>query len=241
MQNFYRQRPPQSAVYQEPLAPAPEAPFQKERLSGFSPLLASLLSLTIKDGLCNKTAFHLLRDIYPYVSAPDRQTISGLLDIQQIAGDIASHQPYHGLKPYTMKRALTSREKLLGLLNVLRRYGGRESDATFTQLERALAMGDKLNKYTNQSGGSQQNMASMINLMGQLGNFGGGQAKNSSMQANPMANLGQMAQMMGQMGQMQNMMNMMKTMGGMGSGGGGANLDPSMMANLMGMMNGGKK
>lgn len=124
MQNFSSHRPPRSAVYQPPPAPQPEAPFPEEHLAGFSPLLASLLSLTIKDGLCNKTAFHLLRDIYPYVSSPDRQTIDGLLEMQQIAGDIASRGPYHGLQPYTMKRALTNREKLFGLLKVLRRYGG---------------------------------------------------------------------------------------------------------------------
>lgn len=70
MQNFSSHRPPRSAVYQPPPAPQPEAAFPEEHLAGFSPLLASLLSLTIKDGLCNKTAFHLLRDIYPYVSSP---------------------------------------------------------------------------------------------------------------------------------------------------------------------------
>lgn len=239
MQNFSSHRPPRSAVYQPPPAPQPEAPFPEEHLAGFSPLLASLLSLTIKDGLCNKTAFHLLRDIYPYVSSPDRQTIDGLLEMQQIAGDIASRGPYHGLQPYTMKRALTNREKLFGLLKVLRRYGGRESDATFTQLERALDINDKIQKYSGKPGGPAQDMASMLGLLSQMGGPNGRPGGKGN--PGPMGNMGQMAQMMGQMGQMQNMMKMMGNMKNMGnSGAGGSGMDPSMMASLMQMMNGNK-
>lgn len=237
MQNFSSHRPPRSAVYQPPPAPHPEAPFPEEHLAGFSPLLASLLSLTIKDGLCNKTAFHLLRDIYPYVSSPDRQTIDGLLEMQQIAGDIASRGPYHGLQPYTMKRALTNREKLFGLLKVLRRYGGRESDATFTQLERALDINDKIQKYSGRPGGPAQDMASMLGLLSQMGGPNGKPGDKGN--PGPMGNMGQMAQMMGQMGQMQNMMKMMGNMKNMGNPGAGG-MDPSMMASLMQMMNGNK-
>ena len=211
MQNFSSHRPPRSAVYQPPPASHPEAPFPEEHLAGFSPLLASLLSLTIKDGLCNKTAFHLLRDIYPYVSSPDRQTIDGL----------------------------TNREKLFGLLKVLRRYGGRESDATFTQLERALDINDKIQKYSGRPGGPAQDMASMLGLLSQMGGPNGRPGGKGN--PGPMGNMGQMAQMMGQMGQMQNMMKMMGNMKNMGnSGAGSSGMDPSMMASLMQMMNGNK-
>ena len=69
-------RPNQNAVYKK---------IEKSHtnFSGFSPMLSTLLSFALKDGFCNNTAFALLRDISPYVSASDRAQINKILKTLQ--------------------------------------------------------------------------------------------------------------------------------------------------------------
>jgi len=221
MQKFRCKRPQKSLVFSAPSKPAD----QRSDRPGFSPLLASLLSCTLKDGLCNRTAFQMLRDIYPYVSVKDRQVIDGLIEYQDIAGDIASRGPRRVLQPYTMKRALTNREKFFGLLRTLRRYGGRRTDETFSILERIIEMNDKFSRYAS----GEKNMGNILQLMGPASGGKGGDG--TVTKQNDMGNMGNLAAMM-------SMMNQMRAMGNpAGQSAKGNDMDMSNLMQMMSMMN----
>lgn len=165
----HHKRPPQSAVVNPPSA-REAAPRQQQVLpaEGFSPMLTALLSCTLKDGLCNHTAFHLLKDIYPYVAEKDRRQIDLLLGCRNLAGDILAHPYFPPLSVHSRKRPLTPTEKFLGLLRTLSRYGGQNAGQTFTILERFLSMQQRFSKAAS---GSQ--MSQILELMPLLNSLGG--------------------------------------------------------------------
>ena len=176
---------------------------------GFSPMLSSLLSCTVKDGFCDKTSWALLRDIYPYVSPHDRIQIDKILSARNIAGEIAAHPALPQMETFRLKKPLTHEEKFLGLLKVLRKYGGASSNNTFTMMERFLAMKKRMERFN----GNQNNMGAVFDLMDMMG-------------GSPVS---------GEMKQMANMMNMMQSLGSMGSlmGSGSGGMDMGMMMELM--------
>ncbi len=255
MQNFRNRRPPKSTVFCEPPKPCR----REECRAEFSPLLASLLSCTLRDGLCNHTSFLIFRDMYPFVSAHDRRVIDGLIECQNIAGDIASRYPVHILKPYSMRRALTGRERFLGMLRVLRKYGGRETDCTFSLLERYIGLSERfgfgrqfrkndwdgthdLVKHISdgRKGGERMNdmanMMQMLSMLGAMGNrMGGGRSEDGGGNAAGMGNMENMMRMMSMLGAMNNG-------GGAGapSGEGGFDMAKAMqMMSMLGAMNNG--
>ena len=184
-------RPAKSAVYQQKKPVHPP-----ENQEGFSPLLAALLSITMKDGLVNSTSFSLLRDIYPYVCQQDRKVIEHTLQYKNMASEISSLGSAQPCNPLHLRRSLTSRETMFGLLRVLRQYGGRQSDATFDQLERMIKVKDAINRYTK----NPQDPMGLLDMMGMLG-----------------GDAGPIKGAMENFGQISSMMNMMRGAGGMGN------------------------
>lgn len=194
--------------------PPKKAIAMQDSVHGFSPMLSSLLSCTVKDGLCNQTSWALLRDIYPYVSPQDRHQIDRVLSARNLAGEIAAHPAMPQMETFRLKKPLTQEEKFLGLLKVLRKYGGASSNNTFAMLERMLAMKHRMEHLA----GCQNDMSAMMEMMELLGGSSAG----------------------GEMKQMANMMSMMQALGSMnGASGNGSSggMDMSMMMELMKHMN----
>lgn len=160
---LHQPRPPRQNIQTLPLSPAHGTQVQS---LGFSPLLTSLLSYTIRDGLVNKTAFNLLHDIYPYVCETDRARIEQLLACRNLAGELAQTASLPVL-PSTLqlKRTLSQQEKLIGLLRVLRRYGGQRQNSGFDMMERMMAMRSRINA-ASWKPGSMENMFELMELLG---------------------------------------------------------------------------
>ena len=211
--------PDHKNVYQKPtMVPAKKSPDVQS--VGFSPFLSSLLSCTLKDGFCNHTAFQLLNDIYPYVSGRDREVISQLLHTKEFAqyvGEIPQNS--YSLRDIRVHAPLTREQRFLNLLRVFKKYGGIQSDQTFSLFERALNMQCRAQKASN-----------FNDMMGLFSQFIPG------MQNHPLVN------MMGMMNHMQSgsgginpaaMMNMMNLM----NGGNGSGMNPAALMNMMNFMN----
>ncbi|MBQ9941527.1 MAG: hypothetical protein IJP03_00825 [Christensenellaceae bacterium] len=154
--NRPQKRPPKEALYSPCPGKAAEPP------KGLSPLLRSLLMLVYSDGLANRTAFAMLRDICPYVTADDRRIIAPLLEARQAAEQLCP-PPVPTPRAWTFCRALGRQERLCGLLNVLGRYGGKRSQDIFSMLERAIRLQSRLER---QQGGG---MDALLPLLGELG------------------------------------------------------------------------
>ena len=201
-------RPPRSAIQKKPPEP------QKHVNSlGLSPMLTSLLSVTIKDGLVNKTAFSLLRDVYPYAPPQDQKKIATLLEYRNAAGELIKKSSAPPIGPLPISRPLTQKEKFFKLMQVLRKYGGKDSSDTFTMLERMIEMKSRFDKMGQRAPGGS--MPEMIRLLSDTGAFGKGGGPN-----------------MGNLAGMMNMVNMMSMMNNM-SGGDGGGPDLSMLMNMM--------
>ena len=214
-------RPDQNAVYKPEAAP----PQRVERQGpGFSPLLTALLTITGKDGLVNKTPFSLLKDIYPYASAYDWARIEQLLASHNAASEIMQHPMLPHLEAYNIKRPLTNEQRFLGMLRVLRKYGGQNADVTFAMLERMLAMKHRMDNVSHGGG-----MGDVLSMLGGLPGVGGGPANTAN--SGPLSNMAGMMQMMNLMNGMNNggMSNLAGLLGGMNGGG---------MPNLAGLMSG---
>jgi len=159
-------RPPQNSFYRRKEAPQPSGQ------AGFSPLLNGLLACTLKDNFCRTTAFSLLRDLYPYTEGGDRTQIDRLLEIRNGAGQIAGEPARARLERYSMKRPLTQRDRLFGMMRVLKRYGGRESASVFAQIERVLAFETRL-KNASSNPLSMLGLSGPMNLASMMGGLSG--------------------------------------------------------------------
>ena len=161
-------RPPKESV----VFPAPPTQAPQDTPPAFSPLLASLLSMALKTGDLQHVPFSLLRDLYPYVCKKDQQSIASLFGYKQMAGEIASIPVGPPLHEY--KHSLTGTQKMLGLLQVLKKFGG--SPEIYDLAETFVSMN------------GQPELSNLLSLFGKLG---GNPAMTSQMQQ-----MMQMAQMM---------------------------------------------
>lgn len=111
------------------------------RHTSFSPELSFLLAMTLKDGLSKSAVLNLLRDIEPFVSAPDREAIRSLRSAQEHAEDFRRGTP--GAQPARTGAPLSGYSRLSRqqtLLDVLQRYAGPDACAMMRQLQRSAQM-----------------------------------------------------------------------------------------------------
>lgn len=216
--------PDQKNIYHKHPPSVPQKKKPDYQQAGFSPFLSSLLSCTLKDGLCNHTAFQLLNDIYPYVSGQDRETISQLLHTKEFANYVGGiPQNSYSLRELRVHAPLTSQQRFLNLLRVFKKYGGIASDQAFSLFERALSMQCRAQKATN--------FSDMIGLFSQF---------MPGMQNNPLINMmSMMNNMQGGNGSMDpsSLMSMMNMMNGMNGTSGSGGMNPAALMNMMNMMN----
>jgi len=131
--------PEKNAIYRDPVPVQSKAAAEIERF-GFSEILSVLLGMTFSGGLVHNTLFSLLKDIFPYAEPQDKKITGNMLNLKQFASVPPSrtdHLPH---------RPLTSTERLLGTLNVLKKYSTKESIDHFTMLERFIHIQQKIEK-----------------------------------------------------------------------------------------------
>lgn len=139
----------------------------KYRHNAFSPEFSVLLALTLKDGFCNKTAFSLLRDAYPYVSNHDQEKILRLLTYNNMVNQVTNApQSVYTYKNIQTNRPLTSKERLLRLLSVLKRYGGMQSQRIFQNMQRSIQLNDNISHVVDQfTGHSRSNVYDILSTL----------------------------------------------------------------------------
>ena len=165
----YPIRPEAGKVYRAEKTKTMQAEAEQIERLGFSEMLTALLVMTLSDGMVQKTLFSLLKDILPYTEPQDRQKITKMLGMSEM------------LRCSTAKESrishhcLTSTERLLGLLNVLKKYSAKGTSDQFTMMERFMRMQQKLDR----SGGDMMPLAmelmgaDMGNVMQMMNLFGG--------------------------------------------------------------------
>lgn len=144
-----------------------------------SPLLSALLGTTIRDGLCNRTAFNLLADIYPYTTGTDRENIKRLLDTHSQLSYIADSPALPPVRTHCLSRPMTQEERFRGMLQVMRKYGGMRQNNTFAMLERYFDMSARINNIKNGKNGMADilsmmagpQMSGMMNMMSMMQNM----------------------------------------------------------------------
>ena len=125
-------------------------------------MLMPFLFLALKDGFTNKTAFSLLRDIDPDADPEDRDRIGNSLNVKNQADflcDIPPKAPHH------LQRPLSARERMFGLLRVLKKYSGKQGEDAFTSIERMLDMQKRVQQMQN----AQNIMPLMMEMLNQSG------------------------------------------------------------------------
>ena len=152
-QTNYPVRPSADRVYREKQKSMPRPAGELQQM-GLSDMLTALIAMTLSDGLANNALFGLLADILPYTEEGDRRQITNMLGLRNAA------RQYCAAESTLPHRALTSTERLLGLLNVLKKYSAKETTDQFTMLERMMRMQQKM----EQSGGDL--MPLVMDLMG---------------------------------------------------------------------------
>ena len=151
---------------------------QPQRQPPLSPMLSALLGTTLQDGLCNRTAFNLLADIYPYTTGRDRESIKNLLDMHAQLSYIADSPALPPVRTHCLRRPMTQEERLRGMLRVLRKYGGMKQNSAFTMMERYFDMSARVNSLRGGTGGmgdilsmispGAAGMGNMLNMMQNL-------------------------------------------------------------------------
>jgi hypothetical protein len=115
--------------------------------TSFSPELSFLLAMTMKDGLSRSAVLDLLRDIEPFVSAPDREAIRSLLGARELAQDFRSGAPRggpaHSAAPLSGYSRLSRQQ---ALLEVLQRYAGRDAGGMMKNLQRSAQMQESFDR-----------------------------------------------------------------------------------------------
>ena len=154
-QKHYPMRPPAEKIYHEPRREPPQTK-EHETLGkmGLSEMLTALVAMTLSDGMATRSLWSLLKDILPYTEAGDRRQITRMLGLRNAA------RQYDRPEARLPHRALTSTERLLGLLNTLKKYSAKGTRDQFTMMERFIRMQQKM----EQSGGDM--MPLMMELMG---------------------------------------------------------------------------
>ncbi len=110
----------------------------------FSPSLLYLLSLVYKDGFVNQATFGMIRDIMPYLGKHDALAAHHLLQAGDAARELCSHPCLNPPRPQPQRCWLTQSERLLGLLDTLKKYGGQNSARAFEQLKKYIVLREKL-------------------------------------------------------------------------------------------------
>ena len=153
--------PPKQAIK------GPHASPPMYRHNAFSPEFSVLLALTLKDGFCNKTAFSLLRDAYPYVSKHDQEKILRLLTYNNMVNHATgTPQSVYTYKNIEANRQLAPKERLIRLLNVLKRYGGMQSQRIFQNMQRSIQLNDNISHVVDQfTGNSRSNVYDILSTL----------------------------------------------------------------------------
>ncbi len=203
-----------------PAAPAPPDASGRDLLqhSSFSSELSFLLAMTLKDGLNRSTVLDLLRDIEPFVSAPDREAIRSLRGAQEVAEGL--HRPIPPTNPPHMASPLSGYSKLSrqqALLEIMQRYAGKDAGGVMRNLQRSAQM--------------QENFDRMLRRMERMRNMNTSspedmfEAMSGFMPPDQQAgfrNMQMMMRMMSSMGKNMKPEDMFRSMmGGMGGMGGG--------------------
>ncbi len=171
MNPFHPTRPEQNAVYRESAAKQNTAAKEIERF-GFSEMLTLLLGMTFSGGLVRNTLFSVLKDVFPYAEPQDKKIIGRMLNLRQFASS-AERSPSS-----LPSRPLTSTERLLGMLSVLKKYSAKSSSDQFCMLERFIRIQQKIE---NGNGdlmplvleimGAGSETANMLRMMSQMKNL----------------------------------------------------------------------
>ena len=112
-----------------------------------SPMML-LLGMTVSGGVGKNSFFSMLRDVYPYADACDRKQIEHLL----CTGDnLMKACKQHSRTGYVSchKLPLTRTERILGMMNVLKKYARKDTEDIFCMIERILRMNKMANGFSN--------------------------------------------------------------------------------------------
>ena len=171
MNPYHPKRPEQNAVYREPIRKQNTPQKEIERF-GFSEMLTLLLDMTFSGGLVHHTLFSLLKDVFPYAEPQDKKIIGRMLNLEQFAS--SCRQTPSALP----SRPLTSTERLLGTLNVLKKYSTKSSSDQFCMLERFIRIQQKIEGNNGdlmplvlEIMGAGSETANMLRMMSQLKNM----------------------------------------------------------------------
>jgi len=141
---------PAPSGYRPPAPPPPQPePSGRELLAhtNFSPELSFLLAMTLKDGLSRSEVLDLLRDIEPFVSAPDRQAIRSLRGAQEVAQGL--YRPAPPANPPHTPGPLSGYSRLSrqqSLLEVMQRYASNDAGGMMKNLQRSAQMQENFDR-----------------------------------------------------------------------------------------------
>lgn len=145
----FPRRPPypkQECVVSAKCRIPPQQPpsFPKPEQLCFSPSLLMLLSYVYKDGFVNRATVGMIRDILPYLGKQDALAAHHLLQADEAARELTCLPCVKTPHPQPQRCWLTQSERLLGLLDTLKKYGGQNSVRAFDQLKKYVALREKL-------------------------------------------------------------------------------------------------
>lgn len=168
MHPFRPSRPDQNAVYRDPSAKQNTAKKEIESF-GFSEMLTALLAMTFSGGLVHRTLFSVLKDVYPYAEPHDKKLIGRMLNLEQFAASAKSTASSLPIRP------LTSTERLLGMLNALKKYSAKSGSDQFCMLECFIRIQQKIESSDGnlmplvmEIMGAGSQTADMLRIMSQL-------------------------------------------------------------------------
>jgi len=139
-----RPMPHHTPVNRPQQQPVPEKKISYDDLmknASFSPELAFLLSMTLKDGLNQSTALDMLSKIEPYVSPRDRDAIHSILGAKNMTEEFRRSTPQYA-PPHTPD-GLSGFSKLTRqntLLNILQNYASHDTSAMMHNLQQSVQM-----------------------------------------------------------------------------------------------------
>ena len=135
----------------------------------FSDMFTSLLTLVLKDGFANRSVISLLKDVYPYAEAGDRRQIERLLCAGNRADELKTKEKFPCYASLISKPPLSKTDRLLGMMNVLRKYSRKDTEDVFTMIERMIKMSQMMKKGTN----DPMNMIMQMLPKGSFGDIAG--------------------------------------------------------------------
>lgn len=148
-------------------------------LKNLSPELSMLLSLTLKDKQ-NNNILPILESIEPFLEQKDRQSIGGILGMQDQMNRLDMYDNTHSMN--TGYQNLSENDKMMSLLHELTRFAGNDAKGIMGQMENAMTqqfeMGKMMKRMENMKDTKTNDPMAMFEMLsmfmpkGQNGGFG---------------------------------------------------------------------